>query len=115
MHSISSSYFRPQLNAENLGKLNVTHFKLTNARSLQANLFAIGAFAGSVGSIESITIRNVDGVNGGLIDLGSLFLHFACPTLKSLNLDRVEQLSSTSLTISPKLEYIGLTNLKSTS
>jgi len=101
----NNNYFYPQLDETNLGKLNITHFSLRNAQ-LQTNLFGEGAFSGSTGSITNITIESVLTGENATIDLGSHVLHPACPTLEYLNIEHVSQLSSTTLTLSPKLQEI---------
>jgi len=101
----NNHYFYPQLDETNLGKLNITHFSLRKAR-LETNLFGEGAFSGSTGSITNITIESVLTGENATIDLGSHVLHPACPTLEYLNIEHVSQLSSTTLTLSPKLQEI---------
>jgi len=103
--------FYPQLNAANLGKLNITNFSLKNAK-ISDNLFGEGLFDGSTGSIQNITLERIQTASqtDGSINLGSHVLHPACPTLQSLKLERVVQLSSTSLIHSPNLEVVSLTN-----
>ena len=100
--------FYPQLNKENLGKLNITNFSLKNA-VLKQQLFGEGAFEGSVGSISNITVEGMKSANVNTsIDLGTHVLHSACPTLQSLKLESVSQLSSTTLTWSPRLVEVSL-------
>jgi len=93
--------FYPQLDQSNLGQLNITYFSLRNAH-LVGSLFGEGAFSGSVGSITNITIEDVY-VYGLSVDLGTHALHSACSSLKSLKIERVSQLSNTTLALSPKL------------
>merc|ERR1719369_1465575 len=79
----SNSYFYPQLNSTNLGRLNITYFSLDlnlNGR-IQQSLIGEGAFTGSVGSIRNITVENINSYSEGMIELHSHVLHPACETL----------------------------------
>merc|ERR1712013_127448 len=102
--NLNYNAFYPQLDKTNLGKLNITHFSLRDFY-LDKNLFGEGAFSGSAGSITNITILS----SGAQIDLTNNVLHPACPTLKYLNIEHAYGLSSTVLTLSPKLEEISFT------
>ena len=110
----------PLLTFNNLGKLNITHFTLEkvqitipwNAKTINAplqdvkvkeDIFEEGAFVGSTGSIQSITLQ---GMKHGTVDLTTKLLHPACPTLRSLKLERVTKLSSTSFSQSPSLQEV---------
>merc|ERR1719450_1451005 len=97
--------FHSQLDETNLGQLNITYFSFRNAE-LTTNLFGEGAFSGSVGSITNITIERLNTNFNANVDLGAHVLHPACSTLKSLKIEQVSQLSSTTLALSPKLEEV---------
>jgi hypothetical protein len=93
----------PLLTFHNLGKLNITHFTLENVRISILDIFEEGAFVGSTGSIKSITLQ---GIKDGTVDLTTKLLYPACPTLRSLKLEQVSQLSSTSFSQSPSLHEV---------
>ena len=67
---------------------------------VKEDIFEEGAFVGSTESIQSIILQ---GIQDGAVDLTTKLLHPACPTLCSLKMERVSQLSSASFIQSPSL------------
>jgi len=101
--------FDAQLNSSNIGKLNITNFSLVKTQ-IRSKLFGEGAFDGSFGSIQNITIAD-NYLYHGSINFGANVFPSACLTLKYLTLGQMSELSPSSFINAPNLEDIVLSDM----